>query len=60
MKYKERLQPENKLLLFWSLGVPVIDTNTKSYSRVMKSINEDYLCDSLEEWQRKITIFVSS
>jgi hypothetical protein len=53
-------KPENKLLLFWSLGIPVIATNTKSYSRVMNSINEDYVCDSLEDWQRKITIFTSS
>lgn len=53
-------KPENKLLLFWSLGVPAITSDTRSYSRVMKVIGEDYTCSTLDEWQRKITTFASS
>ena len=47
-------KPENKLLLFWSLGIPVIATATKSYKRVMHKINEDFICFKNFEWKGKI------
>jgi hypothetical protein len=53
-------KPENKLLLFWSMGLPVITTNTKSYARVMKEINENYICNFYDEWKQKITLLASS
>jgi glycosyltransferase involved in cell wall biosynthesis len=53
-------KPENKLILLWSLGIPVIASRTPSYTRVMNSINENYLCDNIEDWRGKITEIVSS
>lgn len=53
-------KPENKLILLWSLGVPVIASRTPSYTRVMNAINEDYLCDSIQDWRDKIEDLVSS
>jgi len=47
-------KPENKLLLFWSIGVPVITTSTSSYKRVMDKINEDFCCSENFEWKDKI------
>lgn len=53
-------KPENKLILLWSLGVPVIASRTPSYTRVMNAINENYLCDNIQDWRDKIRELVSS
>ncbi len=51
-------KPENKLLLFWSLGLPVLVSDTPSYSRVMlDSSNESYICKSDKDWIKNIKIF---
>ena len=55
-----RRKPENKLLLFWHLGLPVITSNTDSYVRVMKAIDENYFCSTYEEWREKLINFASS
>lgn len=47
-------KPENKLLLFWTIGLPVITTSTPSYKRVMDKINEDFCCFENFEWKDKI------
>lgn len=53
-------KPENKLILLWSLGIPVITTNTKSYQRVMQAVNENYFCATNQEWREKIMTLASS
>lgn len=55
-----RRKPENKLLLFWFLGLPVITSDTDSYTRVMKAINENYICSNYEEWREKLINLASS
>lgn len=52
-----RRKPENKLLLFWFLGLPVITSNTDSYTRVMNAINENYFCSDYKEWRQKLINF---
>lgn len=48
-------KPENKLLLLWEIGIPVIVSNTPAYSRVMKAAGlEAYCCGSENEWLEKI------
>jgi len=47
-------KPENKLILSWSLGLPVIATATESYSRVMREAGVDWTCTDLGEWNAKI------
>jgi len=53
-------KPENKLLLLWSLGVPVITSSTPSYSRVFSNIGENMLCKTKLEWTKKITELIST
>jgi glycosyltransferase involved in cell wall biosynthesis len=53
-------KPENKLLLLWFLGLPVIASKTPSYTRVMYEINEDYVCSTTEDWRKKIIDLASS
>ena len=36
------------------MGLPVITSNTKSYSRVMHKIHQDYSCNTPDEWRDKI------
>lgn len=53
-------KPENKMILLWSLGIPVVSTNTASYSRVMKDANEVFVCDTMDDWKSRITELASS
>jgi hypothetical protein len=53
-------KPENKLLLLWSLGLPVVTSNTASYVRVMKSVGAELTCANLHEWRTKIQTLASS
>ena len=50
-----RHKPENKLLLLWSIGLPVITSSTLSYARVMKAVGaEELTCVTPAEWRRAI------
>jgi hypothetical protein len=53
-------KPENKLLLLWSMGLPVVTSSTASYARVMKSVGADLACANLGEWRSKIQTLASS
>mgnify|MGYP006077985853 CR=1 FL=1 len=56
-----RSKPENKLLLFWSLGLPVLVSDTPSYTRVMRdSGNVDCALNAPEEWSVMISEFAKS
>lgn len=43
-------KPENKLLLFWRLGIPTITTATPAYVRAMKKANLDMTCGDQSDW----------
>ena len=43
-------KPENKLILLWKLGLPVLTTATPVYRRVMDAAGADMSCSSSEEW----------
>jgi hypothetical protein len=47
-------KPENKLLLFWRMGMPTIVAATPAYERVMKRANLDMSCQTDSEWHEKI------
>lgn len=56
-----RAKPESKLLLLWSIGVPVITSRTLSYARVMKAIGaEGQACATAEDWRQAILNLASS
>lgn len=55
-----RMKPENKMLLLWQLGLPVVASDTKSYSRVMEKAELDYVAATLLDWKELILRLASS
>ena len=47
-------KPENKLLLLWEMGIPVLTSDTAAYKRVMDKAGLDFYCRTPEEWIQKI------
>jgi len=47
-------KPENKLLLFWRMGMPVATSATPAYRRAMDNAGVDMYCVTEEDWKRKI------
>lgn len=43
-------KPENKLLLFWRMGMPVVVSGTPAYSRAMQSAGLPMACRTKNEW----------
>lgn len=52
-------KPENKLLLLWEIGIPVLTSPTPAYKRVMDHAGLNYYCSSDEEWISKIRAFIN-
>ena len=46
-----RGKPENKLLLFWRMGMPVVASATPAYRRTMRDADlESFVCSDRAEW----------
>jgi len=43
-------KPENKLLLLWRMGLPVVTTRTPAYARAMAGAGLDLTCEGSDEW----------
>lgn len=43
-------KPENKLLLMWRLGLPVLTSPTPAYRRTMAAAGLQMTCDNEQEW----------
>ena len=55
------LKAENRLLIMWRLGLPVLTSPLASYSRVMKDAQIDGICRDSLEWKSKLeNLFRSS
>lgn len=54
------LKAENRLLMMWRMGLPVLTSNSLAYSRVMKELGIPGICENSEEWQAKIDDLLSS
>jgi glycosyltransferase involved in cell wall biosynthesis len=50
-------KPENKLLLLWEIGVPVLTSPTPAYKRVVTKAGINGLCASTEQWVKKMREF---
>ena len=48
---------ENRLLIMWRLGLPVLASPTKAYSRVFNSISSDGICVDPQNWVSQIEGF---
>lgn len=54
-------KPENKLLLFWRLGLPVVCSKTPAYMRAMQAIGRpDLVCTSAEDWTHNLARLIDS
>jgi len=47
-------KPENKLLLFWRMKIPVVVSATHSYSRTMKDAGLELSCATDSQWLAKL------
>lgn len=52
-------KPENKLLLFWRLGVPTLCSATPAYRRAVKASGSGAACELPEEWLAQLRHFMS-
>lgn len=46
-----RAKPENKLLLFWRMGMPTLTSATPAYVRTMAAAGQDLTCETTEDWE---------
>jgi hypothetical protein len=54
------LKAENRLLMMWRLGLPVLVSPSFAYTRVMAATELDGLCSSPNEWSYKILQMLES
>jgi glycosyltransferase involved in cell wall biosynthesis len=47
-------KPENKLILFWRMGIPVVTSATPAYERVMQQCGLSMACKNPQDWQETI------
>lgn len=53
-------KPENKLVLLWQLGMPVLTTATPVYRRVMDAAGFDMSCASPQQWSEQLERLINS
>jgi glycosyltransferase involved in cell wall biosynthesis len=53
-------KPENKLILLWQLGIPVLTTATPVYRRVMETAGIDMSCATSAEWGARLERLLGS
>ena len=53
-------KPENKLLLFWRMGMPTLVSATPAYKRAMDKAGLSMTCQDQEDWQNNLIRFIES
>ena len=53
-------KPENKLLLLWRMGLPVVTSRTPAYARAMAGAGLDLTCGDSDEWLRTLRHLAAS
>ena len=53
-----RGKPENKLVLFWRMGLPVVTSPTPAYERAMQGAGLAMTCRTREEWVAMLEHFL--
>ena len=51
-------KPENKLILFWRMGMPTLTTATPAYERVMEKCGLPMVCTTDEDWHRVLGRYI--
>jgi len=52
-------KPENKLILFWRMGMPVITSATPAYLRAMSAAGLSMTCANIDEWELALGRYIS-
>ena len=52
-------KPENKLILFWRLGMPVLTSSTPAYLRAMSAAGLSMTCSNFDEWEVALGTYIS-
>jgi hypothetical protein len=52
-------RPENKLLLFWRMGMPTVVSATEAYTRTMEQCGLDMACRTAEDWQSMLERYMA-
>jgi hypothetical protein len=47
-------KPENKLIMFWKMGMPVLVSSTPAYDRAMSGAGLDLTCRNESDWRTKL------
>jgi hypothetical protein len=55
-----RNKPENKLLLFWRLGMPTITSATPAYERTMREAGIEMFCQTTSEWEERLESYIAN
>lgn len=53
-------KPENKLILFWRMGIPTIVSATPAYSRVMQKCGLPMACRTQKDWVETIERYIKN
>lgn len=53
-------KPENKLVMLWQLGMPVVTSVTPAYARAMDAAGVDMLCATPGEWRDRLESLIAS
>lgn len=53
-------KPDNKLVLFWRMGMPVLTSATPAYDRAMASAGLSMTCATAKEWEEALEIYVTN
>jgi hypothetical protein len=54
------LKAENRLLIMWRLGLPVLVSPLPAYVRTMSNANIDGVCYSANDWRKKLQLLIES
>lgn len=55
-----RGKPENKLVMLWQLGLPVVASATPAYDRAMRAAGIALTCATPDDWNRTLESLVNS
>ena len=53
-------KPSNKLIFFWRMGMPTLVDPTPEYIKVMDQCGLDMVCNSTDEWIKKLEWFLEN
>jgi hypothetical protein len=55
-----RGKPENKLVMLWQLGMPVLTSDTPAYCRAMDGAGLDLICADSTDWRAKLERMIAA